>query len=290
MQKQPKYAVYYAPIPLDEDFPFHISGLFVQRDRTITELHAHDYPELGYCLEGNGIFVVGNKVMPFKSGDIVVITPREIHLAQSVKGTVSKWHWIYFDPERLLFPFTANAALPDFSRFHGPEFCNVISPETLPELCRLVKTIMATGMSNPAFRRERLIALLCLFAAELQTAFAAIPSEPGNSDDLRPELLRRLNAALQYLSRHYRDPLPIDHLAQLSHLSPTHFRRLFRQATGKSPLAYLLRIRIGMAMAELRRNERSIGEIALVCGFESLSSFNRQFKQQTGLAPREWRK
>jgi len=107
---------------------------------------------------------------------------------------------------------------------------------------------------------------------------------------LRPELLRRLNAALQYLSRHYRDPLPIDHLAQLSHLSPTHFRRLFRQATGKSPLAYLLRIRIGMAMAELRRNERSIGEIALVCGFESLSSFNRQFKQQTGLAPREWRK
>jgi AraC-like DNA-binding protein len=47
---------------------------------------------------------------------------------------------------------------------------------------------------------------------------------------------------------------------------------------------------IGMAMVELRRGERAIGDLALACGFVSLSSFNRQFKRQTGLAPREWRK
>lgn len=289
MHKKPKYPVSYAPIELDEEFPFAVSDLYVQLDRTITCLHRHDVPELGYCCEGNGIFVVGNKVMSFKAGDIVVIAPREFHLAQSVKGTVSKWHWVYFDPPRLLFS-SGEPILSNFSRFQGEHFSNIIAAEAQPELCRLVKALVENGLDVRPFRRERLLALLTLFIAELHTAFAALPKTPEDFDVPQPESLWRLNAALQYLSGHYREPLPIARLAKLCCLSVTHFRRLFRQATGKTPLEYLHRIRIVMAMAELRRGEASIGEIALACGFDSLSSFNRRFKHVTGEAPRDWRR
>ncbi|MFA5205944.1 MAG: AraC family transcriptional regulator [Lentisphaeria bacterium] len=294
MQKRSNYAVAFAPIPLAGDFPFSVSGLFLQRDREITTLHAHDAPELGWCREGNGIFVVGNRVMPFQAGDIVVIMPGETHLAQSVHGTVSQWHWVYFDPARLLYPATGNPALADFSRFHSPGFRNVIGPAAQPELVRLVRAVVEAGLDHQPFRRERLLALLCLFAAELQNAFPglppAVPENGGGPAGPRPEQLRRLDAAFHHLNRHYREPLRIGRLAALCHLSPPQFRRLFRQAAGRAPLAYLQQVRIGMAMAELRRGGRSIGDLALTCGFPTLSSFNRQFKQQTGLSPRAWRK
>jgi len=293
MQKQSNYAVAFAPIPLAEDFPFSVSGRFLQRDREITTLHAHDAPELGCCLEGNGIFVVGNRVMPFQTGDIVVIMPGDIHLAQSVTGTVSQWHWVYFDPARLLYPAAGNPALADFSRFHSPAFRNIIGPAAQPELVRLVRAVVEAGLDHRPFRRERLLALLCLFAAELQTAFPDLPppaAGTGGAAGPRPEQLRRLDAAFHHLNRHYQEPLRIGRLAALCHLSPPQFRRLFRQAAGRAPLAYLQQVRISMAMAELRRGGRPIGDLALACGFPTLSSFNRQFKQQTGLSPRAWRK
>jgi len=233
-------------------------------------------------------------VMPFQAGDIVVIMPGEIHLAQSVTGTVSQWHWVYFDPARLLYPATGNPALADFSRFHGAAFRNVIGPAAQPELVRLVRAVVEAGLDSRPFRRERLLALLCLFAAELQNAFpdllAPTPASAGGAAGPRPEQLRRLDTAFHYLNRHYQEPLRIGRLAALCHLSPPQFRRRFRQAAGRSPLAYLQQVRIGMAMAELRRGGRPVGDIALACGFPTLSSFNRQFKRQTGRAPRVWRK
>ncbi len=45
-----------------------------------------------------------------------------------------------------------------------------------------------------------------------------------------------------------------------------------------------------MAMAELGRSKRPVSEIAASCGFDTLSSFNRQFKAELGVSPREWRK
>lgn len=289
MQKRSKYAVSYYPLELPEEFPFIVSPLFVQRDREITWLHHHNYPELGYCWKGNGIFVVGSKVMPFKAGDIVVISPRELHLAQSVPGTNSFWNWIYFDPEKLLFPAFDNPELIDMDRFYGPNFHNVITREEQPNLCRLVKALIECDGKKMSFRKERLLALLGLFSIDMHTLFANLDNQSGKISH-KTELLKRLNSSIQYLGCHFNHPLAIDKLCKLSNLSPSHFRRIFRQATGRSPREYLLHLRIGMAMAELRREEHSISEIALICGFNSLSSFNRQFKLQTGKSPREWNK
>jgi len=289
MQKQAKLAFSFAPIDLDDDFPFSVSARYEQPDRPITSLHLHEVPELGYCLDGNGIFVVGQQVMPFRAGDAVIIMDREMHLAQSVRGTVSHWHWVYFDAERLGRLLLPNPELFDFRRFRGAGFANVIHPEESPELVRLIREMVMTGGSSLPFRRERLTALLWLWAAELQTVFPATSSsahlrEPG------PEKLSRLHPALLYLNRNYQRALDLDALARRCHVSTPHFCRCFKQMTGIAPLEYLHRLRIGIALAELRRGEKSIGEIALDCGFRSLSSFNRQFKQQTGVAPRDWRR
>ena len=288
MQKQPKYAFSYCRVNMNPGFPFKVPGLYTETDRTITELHIHDTLELGYCYEGAGIFVVGNKILPFKAGDVTVITPKECHLARSLTGTVSKWRWVYLNLEKIIYPAFNDSDLCDFSRFQGLNFNNVISPEQQPAICDLVSKIVAAGIGTMKFQQEKITAMACLFAAEMHAAFDALPHESSIGES-SPGTMQRLNAALEYMSRKYQEPLKIEKLAVLCRLSQTHFRRLFRQAIGKSPIQYLNQIRIGMAKAELDRNMRPIGEIALGCGFESVSSFNRQFKAQTGHSPREWR-
>src|ERR1700742_1607573 len=91
-QKRPRrYRMVYAPIALPDDFPLVDQGHFAQGDAPITFLHGHDCLELGYCYEGAGVFVIGEKLLPFRGGDVSVIPPAEFHLARSMAGTRSKW-------------------------------------------------------------------------------------------------------------------------------------------------------------------------------------------------------
>ena len=73
-------------------------------------------------------------------------------------------------------------------------------------------------------------------------------------------------------------------------VSPYHFSRLFKQATGFSPYQFLIECRVLAAQQLLRaQRELSLGEIAFRCGFADQSSFTRCFRQRTGLTPKQYR-
>ena len=224
--------------------------------------------------------------MSFHTGDVFVVSPRESHLAQSTPGTNSRWIWIYADIEKLLCQFCEEHSLLRTSHFAGENFRNVISPSAQPKLCQLLRDFCEEAQRETPFKHDSLRALLLLIMAELQRLAPEGAERPGGE----PDSMARIQKALVYLIQHYREKLRLDDLARLCAVSRTHFRRLFRQALGHSPQDHLNQIRIMMSVAELRQNRKSISEIALSCGFPSLSSFNRQFKAQMGKAPREWRR
>lgn len=291
MQLQPNYPLNIFPIELAQSFPFEVSDLHFQGDQEITDLHIHNILELGYCYEGNGIFVVENKVLPFNPGCINVITSSEMHLAQSTPGTVSKWRWVYIDLQRLLYPIFHNSKLGDVAHFSGPDFANIITTATHPKICRLVKEMIGVYLQKESFYQEEIVSLVCLFITKLhkaypiahgRTSWQGIPARDS-------EVLERIQKAIVYITNNYYQPIKLAELASLCHLSPNHFRRLFHQATGKSPIQYLNHVRITVASTELLNSKKPISEIAFNCGFYSLSSFNRQFKTQTGISPRQFR-
>ena len=224
------------------------------------------------------------------AGDCVVITPHEPHFAQSMLGTSSEWRWLYFDPERALFPAFGQLELSNFSHFYGENFHNLFSPSQQPELCRIIGRLIAVADNrDEPFRQPHILALLALFTIELHKIQATGRRYDNANTTLHQ--LSRVNLAVQYLVNHFREKVEIAKLAALCGLSPTHFRRVFLQATSKTPLDYLQHLRITMAMAELRSQGRySISETALRCGYDSISSFNRQFKRITGQQPRQWQK
>jgi AraC-like DNA-binding protein len=102
--------------------------------------------------------------------------------------------------------------------------------------------------------------------------------------------MERIAPALQYLGTHFTERVDVEDLARVCHLSVTHFRRLFLKAIRRSPLRYVAQLRIQMASALLENTNRTVLDISHEVGYDSLSSFNRQFRAQTGMSPREWRR
>ena len=69
-QKPPFLPLQHAPITLTGGNLYAVSSVpDCQTDRPITYLHTHDSAEFGICLEGNGVFMIGGRIFPFRGGD-----------------------------------------------------------------------------------------------------------------------------------------------------------------------------------------------------------------------------
>ena len=85
------------------------------------------------------------------------------------------------------------------------------------------------------------------------------------------------------------DPPTLEQLARLAHLSPRHLRRLFRQAHGCAPQAYIAARRLARATELLAQRQLTITQVAEALGFADIHSFSRWFARQTGAAPSRFR-
>src|SRR5918995_3467467 len=83
----------------------------------------------------------------------------------------------------------------------------------------------------------------------------------------------------------YEKPLDIPTLARIACVSEAHFIRTFRATFGETPHRYLQRRRVERAMFMLRETDRSVTEICLDVGFNSLGTFTRTFTRVVGDPP-----
>jgi AraC family transcriptional regulator len=100
----------------------------------------------------------------------------------------------------------------------------------------------------------------------------------------------RLKRVLDYVDAHLAEPISLERLAAEASLSPFHFSRLFREATGLTPHRYVTARRVRAAQAALALGRASLLEVALTNGFGSQENFIRVFRKSTGLTPGEFRK
>ena len=270
-------------VALDPVEPILADADYELSDRPITRLHVHRCLELGCCHEGHGVFVIADKVRTFATGDVVVITPAEPHLARSAPGTKSRWTWIYLDPVKLVPPGAAEPRWLDTGALCGPDFANVFKNMEQPALARAVFRL-AEELAGDALGRS--LAIRGLVLEILVQAHRLKPAGAGMH--MRPDY-GRLASALQVLMRDSAKPLRMGALAKRCGLSEPQFRRVFLQAMGCSPLAYLHDLRVQTAASLLRGTGKSVLEISLESGFESVSSLHRAFRVRLRTTPRAWR-
>jgi|SRR5690349_14806776 len=92
-----------------------------------------------------------------------------------------------------------------------------------------------------------------------------------------------------YIDRHLADALTVSDLAHEARLSPYHFIRAFRAATGQTPHQYVRDRRIDRAKTLLVTTPLPVTEICARIGFHSLGSFSSLFRRVTGETPLAYR-
>jgi AraC family transcriptional regulator len=100
----------------------------------------------------------------------------------------------------------------------------------------------------------------------------------------------RLRAVVEYIEEYLNAGLTLEHLAEVARLSPFHFARQFKAASGLPPHQYVIGRRVERAKDLLQaRAGLSLAEVALRAGFSDQSQFSRHFKRVVGVTPGRFR-
>ena len=83
--------------------------------------------------------------------------------------------------------------------------------------------------------------------------------------------------------------IKIKTLAEMCHFSESYFRKIFLKYKGLAPLEYLNCIRIREAARMLLQTNLPIRIISESCGYQAVSSFERNFTKRMGILPGKWR-
>lgn len=149
----------------------------------------------------------------------------------------------------------------------------------------LVRELLATGKETTGLGGE-------MQAAIAEAAFFDFFSRAGygGAEDARAPLHPAVERTLRYLDSHYNEECDLNRLARNAGLSAQHLSRLFRGATGRTPIHQLWRIREEEGRRLLRETGLSVQEVAEKCGFRNAFHFSRRMRARYGRPPRELRR
>ncbi|XID92781.1 response regulator [Paenibacillaceae bacterium WGS1546] len=95
--------------------------------------------------------------------------------------------------------------------------------------------------------------------------------------------------ALRYIERHYREPISLKDVAERVHLHPAYLSAVLKNKTGKSFVEHLIGLRLEDAKKRLALTDDKIATIAERTGFANIRHFNRVFRADAGLTPKDYR-
>lgn len=254
------------------------------------ELHRHKHLELTWIERGQGLRWVGNHVAPFFDGDLVLVGSEVPHLwasrgpamEQLCIATVLQfppdWAHRFGLPElRPLAPLLVRAAA-------GLE----IQGDTRAAVQQLLKGLPGASPLKRVAVLLQVLDVLQAGAAEVRPLASTVTAAAVHEPAVRAEV-PRIDRVLNWIEANLAQELAVDTAAAVAHVSPAAFGRFFKREVGKNFTAYVNDARCGWAALRLLQGNEPVADIAIACGFPTLSNFGEQFRQRYGVSPREFR-
>jgi AraC-like DNA-binding protein len=95
----------------------------------------------------------------------------------------------------------------------------------------------------------------------------------------------RIRTAIGWVRAHYNEPVRVEHLASIAHVSAATLHRQFKAATGMSPIGFQKQVRLQEARRMLVAGAATAAEVAQTVGYASPTQFNREYRRTYGLPP-----
>ncbi|MBD1907863.1 AraC family transcriptional regulator [Funiculus sociatus GB2-A5] len=155
---------------------------------------------------------------------------------------------------------------------------------TILHLAQLFKSEMLNGGLAGKLYTESLTNLL---AVHLLRNYSGTRISPALQDGALDT--PRLSLVKDFIEEHLAENLSIADLASVVHISPFHFARAFKTATGQPPHRYITHRRMERAKMLLSVTRLPVAEVAYRVGFSNQSHFTAQFRRATGTTPKGYR-
>lgn len=248
--------------------------------------HWHNEAEFIVVLKNGCKYKIDGNVYEPKAGDLVLVWPRELHelICIPPDGVV----FIQFSS----YLIESNSDLSAASHFMSD--CHLIRQKENPELAKkirdLIYKIKATREKEIFFAESHckiLVYEILLLVGELVLTERSQSLGPESFSDKSWEYIR---FACSYIAEHSRENISQSEVAEKIGLSQYYFSKLFNEYTKMSFPSYLASIRVQNAINLLENERLSITDCAFEAGFQSITTFNKLFHEQTGCSPREYRK
>ena len=223
-----------------------------------------------YIEKGQG-YLVNSKMarFPIEPGDLILLYPEEANAYYPLKSWTEKWIvWNGPDAEKIEELGYLNKSQQVIHDSFGI-FCQAYD---------LLSRIINSESKTAILERKSAILNMLLSLSKLHEQ----KIHGQNCENT-------IENVIVFLQKNFYQNISISELAERSNLSYTHFRKLFRNYTGRSPREFVTSLRVSRAKELLLQNKK-IKEIAKIVGYEDIFYFMRVFKDVTGTSPGKWQR
>lgn len=272
--------------------PVHLFKVVLQEGTHDLYLHWHEEMEMILIVSGEGEFQVGLKPYPVSRGDIVLIAPGTLHSGRGNVDAPLQCEALVFDLNMLkdLHVDIINLKYIEPLLNQNME-CSVVlrqGEHLNGDLTNSLRQIISLHENRkPGYELEM---KACFFHVFARLFGEGQIIENRTSPTLTDKKISHIKHVIEYIREHSHRPLSIDELAQVSGYSKFYFIRFFKEHTGLTCTQYINLIRLDKAAQLLADTSRSIMDISLEAGYESVSYFIKNFKKKFSLTPHEYRK
>ena len=275
----------YETYDFDHVSSFNMATGFKERSY---QMHWHSYGEI--LLVGPGktnIYKVGKNTYELIPDDIVLVWPMEMHAI--VDADREKSLVIQFSNSFMNSLFDLRRIMHLYRNLHI--ICVAAHPVLAGKLKTIILQMRDIFFSDSQGKEIRCCMLLMEFMLTLfehrNELAPEIDDEPyGYTDDV----MQRMMMVTEYIKNNLTaDDLSQGTMAKMAGISRDYFSRIFKNATGMNYSKWLNMIRLEKASELLSKEGRTLTEVAMLSGFQSIPSFNRVFREEKGMTPRNYR-
>lgn len=257
-----------------------------------TNWHFHAEYQLFVVLQGRGTRFIGDNIAHFEEGEVVFTGPNIPHLWRNDEAYFDQTNplrargiVIYF-PENLfgesLLKKDEMASIRQLleKARRGVEFFG--------KTAHTVRRLMQDLPNRPgAAGLIQLLSILHLLAESAEYRYIA---SLGYTNPAKETDQDRMNEIYTYLTQNFKKKIRLDQVADLANMSPTSFSRYFKVKTNTSFSTFISELRISYACKLLLADQHTVAQIAFESGYNTLSNFNKQFRELLGKTPFEYKK
>jgi AraC-like DNA-binding protein len=256
--------------------PFHSQPTF----------HSHPELELVFIIEGFGKRIIGNKVEPFESGDMVFVGPNLSHVWLSdpafyEQGSMlqSRAIVVYFDPKTLIKVFDS---IKEFQSIRQMLQESTRGIRIFGETRDIIADKLVDLSTKNGF--EKVVGMLSIMnlISVASDKYIIDNDESDNRNNLRPD---KLIEVINYIKENISKQITLSQVANIAGMTEQSFCRFFKKRIRKNYSQYLNDLRITKAKELLIQTDQPIDDIAHLCGYNSDSHFCRIFKAHVGESP-----